>query len=209
MDLMNRIFKPFLDKFVVVFIDDTLVYSRSDEEHENHLRQVLQIHQERELFAKLKKCEFWLREVTFLNHVISEKGIATKKIEAIKDWPRPTNITEIRSFLGLLGYYQRFVKGFARLSTPLTRLAHKGTKFSWNDACERSSTELNERLTRAPIFALLTTGAGYVVYSDALSGLGCVLMQNEKVIAYATRQLKYYKKNYPTHYLELPPLFSP
>ncbi|OAY81215.1 Transposon Ty3-G Gag-Pol polyprotein [Ananas comosus] len=190
MDLMNRVFKPYLNRFVVVFIDDILIYSRSDEEHENHLRVVLQVLREKELFAKLKKCEFWLREVAFLGHVISKTGIAVdpQKIEAIKDWPRPTSVTEIRSFLGLAGYYRRFVEGFAKMSTPLTRLTHKGAKFLWNEACERSFQELKERLTTAPILALPVTGVDYVIYSDAsLNGLGCVLMQNGRVIAYASR----------------------
>ncbi|OAY70091.1 Transposon Tf2-9 polyprotein [Ananas comosus] len=206
MDLMNRVFKPYLDRFVVVFIDDILVYSRSDADHEEHLRLVLQVLREKKLYAKLKKCEFWLREVAFLGHVISGSGIAVdpRKIEAIKDWPRPTSMTEVRSFIGLAGYYRRFVEGFAKLSTPLTRLTHKGTKFIWNDACERSFQELKQRLTTAPILTLPIAGAGYVIYSDtSFNGLGCVLMQDGKVIAYASRQLKDYERNYPTHDLEL------
>ena len=206
MDLMNRVFKPYLDRFVVVFIDDILIYSRSDAEHEEHLRIVLQLLREKELYAKLKKCEFWLREVTFLGHVISADGVAVdpKKIDAIRDWPRPTTVTEVRSFLGLAGYYRRFVEGFAKLSTPLTRLTRKGIKFVWSEACQRSFDELRQRLTSAPILALPVMGEGFVIYSDAShSGLGCVLMQHGRVIAYASRQLKDYEKNYPTHDLEL------
>uniref|UniRef100_A0A2N9IFH6 CCHC-type domain-containing protein n=1 Tax=Fagus sylvatica TaxID=28930 RepID=A0A2N9IFH6_FAGSY len=124
MDLMNRVFKPFLDQFVVVFIDDILIYSKSKEDHERHLRLVLQVLKEKKLYAKLKKCEFWLDSVAFLGHVISKDGISVdpKKVEAVVEWNRPNNVTEIRSFLGLAGYYRRFVEGFSHLAMPLTRL---------------------------------------------------------------------------------------
>lgn len=122
MNIMNRIFKPYLDSFVVVFIEDILVYSQSDEEHEAHLRQVLYVLQEKKLFNKLKKCEFWLREVVFLGHIVSGAGIVVdpKKIKTTKNWPRPTNVTKVRSFLSLARYYWRFVEGFTKLSTFLT-----------------------------------------------------------------------------------------
>ncbi|XP_057960665.1 uncharacterized protein LOC131152809 [Malania oleifera] len=131
MDLMNRVFHQYLDQFVVVFIDDILVYSKSAEEHEEHLSIVLQVLREKKLYAKLKKCEFWLEQVTFLGHVVSKGGISVdpSKIEAVVDWVRPKNVHEIRSFLGLAGYYRRFVEGFSRLSGPLTRLTRKGAKF--------------------------------------------------------------------------------
>ena len=118
------VFKPFLDKFVVVFIDDILIYSKSVEEHENHLRLVLQLLQEKKLYAKLKKCEFWLDSVAFLRHVVSKDGIAVdpKKVEAVVEWNTPNSVTEVRSFLGLAGYYRRFVEGFSHLAMPLTRL---------------------------------------------------------------------------------------
>uniref|UniRef100_A0A2N9FDG8 RNA-directed DNA polymerase n=1 Tax=Fagus sylvatica TaxID=28930 RepID=A0A2N9FDG8_FAGSY len=127
MDLMNRVFKPFLDQFVVVFIDDILIYSKSKEDHERHLRLVLQVLKEKKLYAKLKKCEFWLDSVAFLGHVISKDGISvnSKKVEVVVKWNRLNNVTEIRSFLGLAGYYRRFVEGFSRLATPLTRLTQK------------------------------------------------------------------------------------
>ena len=118
MDLMNRIFQPYLDQFVVVFIDDILIYSRSTEEHEKHLRIILQLLREKQLYAKFKKCEFWLKKFGFLGHIIDKEGISVDpaKIEAIKDWPRPTNVTEVRSFLGLAGYYRRFVEGLSRIA---------------------------------------------------------------------------------------------
>ncbi|KAL5555350.1 hypothetical protein UlMin_037586 [Ulmus minor] len=206
MDLMNRVFKPFLDKFVIVFIDDILVYSRSKEEHEEHLRITLQTLKDHHLFAKFKKCEFWLDKVAFLGHVISKDGVAVDpaKIEAVSNWNQPRTASEVRSFLGLAGYYRRFVEGFSKISTPLTNLTHKDMKFQWNDACERSFQELKRRLVSAPVLTIPSGEEGYMIYSDASGiGLGAVLMQHGKVIAYASRQLKDYEKKYPTHDLEL------
>ena len=112
MDLMNRVFSPYLDKFVIVFIDDILVYSGSPEEHAEHLRTILQILRKRQLYAKFSKCQFWLDKVAFLGHVISAKGISVdpQKIEAIVNWKPPTNVSEVPSFLGLAGYYRKFVE---------------------------------------------------------------------------------------------------
>ena len=206
MDLMNRVFKPYLDKFVVVFIDDILVFSRSQSEHEEHLRKVLEVLRKNELYAKLKKCEFWLKEVAFLGHIISNKGVSVEceKIKAIMEWPRPTNVPEVRSFMGLAGYYRRFVQDFSRVALPITRLVKKSTKFVWSDECEAAFQELKKRLTSAPVLTLPSDNESFVIYSDASKhGLGCVLMQNEKVIAYASRQLKPHEQNYPTHDLEL------
>ncbi|XP_059315770.1 uncharacterized protein LOC132066481 [Lycium ferocissimum] len=131
MDLMNRVFKPYLDLFVIVFIDDILVYSRSESDHAQHLRVVLQTLKDRELFAKFSKCEFWLISVAFLGYVISRKGIQVDntKIEVVKSWPRPISVSDIRCFLGLAGYYRRFIEGFSSISAPLTRLNQKKSKF--------------------------------------------------------------------------------
>ena len=143
MDYMNRIFHEYLDQFVVVFIDDILVYSKSIEEHIEHLRIVLQILRDRKLFAKLSKCEFWLKEVQFLGHVISKDGIAVdpSKVEAVMDWQSPTTPTKIKSFLGLAGYYQKFIEGFSKLALPLTKLTRKEVEFVWDEACEKSFME--------------------------------------------------------------------
>jgi len=124
MDLMNRVFKPYLDSFVVVFIDDILIYSSSREEHEQHLRSVLHTLKNNQLYAKFSKCEFWLDLVAFLGHVVSAEGIKVnpKKIEAVQNWPRPNSATEMRSFLGLAGYYRRFVEGYSSIASPLTKL---------------------------------------------------------------------------------------
>ena len=138
MDLMNRVFRPFLDRLVIFFINDILVYSRNEEEHALYLRLVLQTLREHQLYAKFSKCEFWLDQVAFLGHVVSGDGIQVdpKKIEAITEWPRPTTVTEVRSFLGLAGYYRRFVKDFSKISTLLTKLTQKNAKFIWTDRCE-------------------------------------------------------------------------
>ena len=123
MDLMNCVFRLYVDRFVMVFIDDILVYSKYREDHDTHLRVVLETLRNEQLYAKLSKCEFWLREVSFLRHIVSEEGIQvdTKKIEVIIEWKPPRNVTKVRSFLGLAGYYRRFVEGFSMTATP-TRL---------------------------------------------------------------------------------------
>ena len=126
------------------------------------------------------------------------------KIEAISKWEQPKNPTEIRSFLGLAGYYRRFVKDFAKIATPLMKLTRKNEKFTWNEKCEESFQELKRRLVTAPVLALPYKGGNFVIYSDAsLKGLGRVLMQHDKVIAYASRQLKPHEQKYPVHDLEL------
>ena len=137
-DLINKVFQPYLDQFVVVFIDDILMYSKDAQEHEQHLRIVLQILREKQLFAKLSKCDFWLKEDPFLGHIVSAKGIRVDlaKIEAVVSWKLPRNVTKVRSFLGLAGYYRRFVKGFFVIASSLTKLLRKGVKFEWDDKCQ-------------------------------------------------------------------------
>ncbi|KAK8510548.1 hypothetical protein V6N12_055477 [Hibiscus sabdariffa] len=206
MDLMNRVFHEYLDQFVVVFIDDFLVYSRTEEDHDRHLRLMLQTLLENQLYAKLSKCEFWIREVVFLGHVVSSEGIRVdpKKVEAIVNWKQPTSVTEIRSFLGLAGYYRRFVSGFSKVAAPLTKLLQKCVKYEWSDARQQAFEKLKEALINAPVLTQPVSGKDFVVYSDAsYVGLGCVLMQEGRVVAYASRQLKVHEKNYPTHDIEL------
>ena len=206
MDLMQTVFRRFIDSFVIVFIDDILIYSETEELHAIHLEKVLTVLREQKLYAKFSKCEFWLREVAFLGHVVSSKGVMVdpSKVEAVSSWPRPTSVTEIRSFLGLAGYYRRFVQDFSKIASALTRLTKKGVDFVWSEECEKSFEELKERLITAPVLVSPDSSGGLTVYTDAsMRGLGCVLMQHGKVIAYASRQLKEHEKKYPTHDMEL------
>ncbi|GJR71970.1 putative reverse transcriptase domain-containing protein [Tanacetum coccineum] len=138
MDLMNRVCKPYLDRFVIVFIDDILIYSKSRKEHEGHLKLILNLLKKEELYAKFSKCEFWLSKVQFLGHVIDSEGIHVDpaKIEAIKDWASPKTPTEIRQFLGLAGYYRRFIEGFSKIARPMTKLTQKSMKFEWGEKAE-------------------------------------------------------------------------
>ena len=138
---------------MVVFIDDILVYSKSWNEHERHLSIVLQALRDKQLYAKLKKCEFWLDKASFLGHVVTKDGISVDfgKVNAMSNWRRPNIVTEIRSFLGLAGCYRRFIEGFSKIALPLTRLTKKGVKFEWSNDCECSFHELKNRLVKAPI----------------------------------------------------------
>ncbi|GJU44435.1 putative reverse transcriptase domain-containing protein [Tanacetum coccineum] len=172
MNLMNRVFKPYLDKFVIIFIDDILVYSKSKDVHEVYLRLVLELLKKEVMYAKFSKCEFWLQEVQFLDHVVNQNGIHVdpSKIEAVKNWKAPTTPSE----------------------------------YEWGEKEEEAFQTLKNKLCDALILSLSDGIEDFVVYCDASSqGLGCVLMQRGKVIAYASRQLKIHEKNYTTHDLEL------
>ncbi|CAN4081463.1 unnamed protein product [Withania somnifera] len=174
MDLMHRVLEPYLYLFVIVFIDDILVYSWSKSDHEQHLELILRTPKEHRLYAKFSKCEFWLESVAFFGHIVSMDGVFVDptKIRAIRDWPRPTTISKIRSF--------------------------------WSKKCELSFSKLKDLLTLAPVLILPMEGQGFSVYCDGYGiGLGCVLMQTGQVIAYTSRQLKVHERNYPTHDLEL------
>ncbi|GJT77676.1 putative reverse transcriptase domain-containing protein [Tanacetum coccineum] len=176
MDLMNWVCKPYFDKFVIVFIDDILIYSRNKKEHEEHLKAILELLKKEELYAKFSKCEFWI----------------------------PKTPTEIRQFFGLAGYYRRFIEGFLKIDKSMTKLTQKGVKFDWGDKEEAAFQLIKQKLCSAPILALPKGSEDFVVYYDAShNGLCDVLMQREKVIAYASRQLKIHENNYTTHDLEL------
>ncbi|GJW80962.1 putative reverse transcriptase domain-containing protein [Tanacetum coccineum] len=178
----------------------------SKEEHEVHLRLVLELLRKEKLYAKFSKCEFWLEEVHFLGHVVNQGGIHVDpgKIEAVKNWKAPTTPSEIRSFLGLAGYYRRFIANFSKIAKPLTSLTQKNQKYVWGVEQEEAFQTLKNNLCEAPILSLPDGVEDFVVYCDASNqGLGCVLMQRNKVIAYASRQLKIHEKNYTTHDLEL------
>ncbi|WVZ93642.1 hypothetical protein U9M48_039607 [Paspalum notatum var. saurae] len=204
--MMNSVFMNELDKFVVVFIDDILVYSKSEEEHKEHLRIVLNRLREHKLYAKFSKCAFWLKQVSFLGHILSEKGVAVdpSKVKDVLNWKQPETVTEIRSFLGLAGYYRRFIKDFSKTAKPMTSLTKKNAKYVWSSNCEEAFQTLKKLLTSAPVLAQPDVTKPFDVYCDASgNGLGCVLMQEGRVIAYASHQLKKHEANYSTHDLEL------
>jgi len=206
MYLMNSVFMPELDKFVVVFIDDILIYSKTKKEHAEHLRIVLTRLREHQLYVKFSKCEFWLDKVHFLGHVLSAEGVAVDpgKVEDVFNWNPPTTVHEVRSFLGMAGYYRRFIPDFSRVAKPITTLLKNQTKFVWSHECEQAFQTLKRLLTTAPVLAQPDIEKPFDVYCDASGiGMGCVLMQEGRVIAYASRQLKPHEENYPTHDLEL------
>ena len=190
----------------MVFIDDILLYSKDREDHDTHLRVVLETLRKENLYAKMSKCEFWLKEVSFLGHIISEEGIRVdpRKIEVILEWKPSRSVTKVCSFLSLAGDYRRFVKGFSMTAAPMMRLLKKNVRFEWSEKCQVSFEKLKAFLSEALVLTQSTFSKEYVILSDAsLNGLGCVLMQEGKVVVYALRQLKPHEKNYPTHDLEL------
>jgi hypothetical protein len=206
MYLMNSVFMTELDKFVVVFIDDILIYSKCEKEHVKHLRVVLQHLRDHTLYAKFSKCEFWLTSVKFLGHTISHNGIFVdpSKVQEVMDWKPPMSVHQIHSFLGLAGYYRRFIPDFSRIAKPMTELLKNGVKFVWSEACEKAFHTLRLHLTSALVLVQPDNSKPFEVFCDASgTGLGCVLMQEGRVIAYASRALRPHELNYPTHDLEL------
>jgi hypothetical protein len=204
--LMNSIFMPELDKFVVVFIDDILVYSQSTDEHEEHLRVMLQRLLDHQLYAKFSKCEFWINEVSFLGHVISPEGIIVdpSMVRDVLDWKPPKFVHQVQSFLGLAGYYRRFIPNFSKISKPITELLKKDTNYVWSNDCDEAFQTLKKLLTTSLVLAQRDITKPFDVYCDASgTGLGGVLMQEGRVISYSSRQLRCHEENYPTHDLEL------
>ncbi|WVZ97474.1 hypothetical protein U9M48_043008 [Paspalum notatum var. saurae] len=170
-----------LDKFVVVFFNDILIYSKNEKEYKEHLRIVLTRLREHKLYAKFSKCAFWLKEVSFLGHILSEKGVVVDP-------------SKIRSFLGLAGYYRHFIKDFSKTAKPMTSLTKKNAKYLWSPKCEEAFQTLKKLLTSAPVLAQPDITKQFDVYCDASgNGLGCVLMQEGEK----------HEANYPTHDLEL------
>lgn len=175
---MNHTFKKQLRKFLLVFFDDILIYSRSWEEHLQQMDEVLSILGEQQLYAKMSKCEFGMTEMLYLGHVIGEQGVQVhqEKIQAILDWPTPRNVTELRSFLGLCTYYRRFVKGFSQLIAPLTDLTKKGA-FSWGDGAQTALEKLKEVMSSCPVLALPDFTQSFVLECDASGeGIGAIPM---------------------------------
>jgi hypothetical protein len=176
MRLMNSVFIEYLDKFVVVYIDDILIYSQTKEEHAKHLRLALTKLCEHRLYAKFSKCEFWLNKLIFLGHVLSANGVAVipDKVQSGLDWVTPSSVKDVRSFLGLAGYYRRFIENFSKIAKPMAKLLKKNKKFEWSEKAEEDFQLLKTKLTTAPVLALLDTSKEFVIYCDAShQGLGC------------------------------------
>uniref|UniRef100_A0A2N9IRP1 Reverse transcriptase n=1 Tax=Fagus sylvatica TaxID=28930 RepID=A0A2N9IRP1_FAGSY len=206
MRLMNHALRAFLGRFVVVYFDDILVYSKSLDEHIDHLHCVLTVLRKEKLYANLKKCSFCLDKVVFLGFVVGAKGIAVdeEKVKAIKEWPTPKSITEVRSFHGLASFYRRFVKDFSTLAAPLTEIVKKSVGFKWGSEQDRAFIEIKERLCGAPLLALPDFSKTFEIECDASGiGIGAVLMQEKRPIAYFSEKLNGAALNYPTYDKEL------
>eukprot|EP00253_Pinus_taeda_P008401 PITA_08401 len=206
MCLMNNIFHQYLDQFMLIFVDDILIYSRTIEEHQEHLIMVLQTLREHQLYAKFSNCDFFKEEIQYLGHVITRDGIAVdpEKIKAIMEWLVPRDVTDIQSFMGLAGYYRRFVEGFSKVAFPITSLQKKGRAFQWTPNCQRSFEQLKHLLTLVPILSIADRDKDYVVCTDARKeGLEGVLMQEGKLMAYESRKLKEHEHKYFAYDLEL------
>jgi hypothetical protein len=165
MCLMNDVFREYLDKFVTIILETILIYSKLEEEHEHHLRMMLKVLREHQLYAKLSKCSFYQKKIHYLGHIISMDGIAVdpENIEAIIEWLVPKNVTEVRSFMGLVGYYRKFIEGFSKIAHPITSLQIKGVKFQWTLDCEKSFQHLKQLLTSDPILRIADPNEDFIV----------------------------------------------
>src|SRR6266403_5338385 len=210
MNLMQSVFSKYLDEFVIIFLDDILVYSKSFDEHLKHLECVLQTLRQHKLYAKISKCEFSKNELSFLGHVINSDGIKMEpsKVDAVVKWPQPKNIHDIRAFLGLAGYYRRFVKDFSKLASPLTNLLHKDIPLKWTKKQEAAFTELKQAVSTAPVLIVPDPNQPYVVVTDASGfAIGAALCQDhgngQQPCAYISRKMNNHEVNYPVHEQEL------
>ncbi len=204
--VMNRIFQQYLGKFVLVYLDDILVFSKTQEEHLEHLRKVFEILRENKLFAKLTKCHFAKSELEYLGHVVGKDGIKVdpRKIETVATWARPNDVSQLRSFLGLSNYFRRFIQGYSTLVAPLTHLTRKDVKYIWTEQCQESFEGVKYALTHAPVLSLPIFGERFEVICDAsLLGIGAVLLQKGRPIAFESRKLTPAEKNYTTGEQEL------
>jgi hypothetical protein len=180
-------FQEYLDNFFIVFLDDILIYSRFEEDHEKQSRMVLQVLREHQLYPKLRKFSFYQQQIHYLGHIISKEGIVVhpKKIKSIEEWPTPRNVVEVRSFMGLASYYKRFIEGFSRIAHPITSLQNKGAQFQWTRDFAMIFQHLKSLLTSAPILRIVDSNENFVVCTDACKeGIGGFLSQNGHVICY-------------------------
>jgi hypothetical protein len=206
--LMNRLFAPYLNKFVVIYLDDIMIYSKTASEHLEHIKLVLEVLRKEKLYAKLAKCDFNKVEVPFLGHIVGRQGVRVnpKKIATVQTWPIPTDITQLRQFLGLTNYFRKFIQGYSSLTAPLHDLTHKGTDFksAWKDSHTALFEQLKELLTTAPILALPDFDKPFTLVSDAsVMGTGAVLLQEGRPIAYTSKKFSPAEVNYHTTEQEL------
>eukprot|EP01018_Ginkgo_biloba_P018972 Gb_14590 [translate_table: standard] len=206
MRLMNNVLRPFLGKFVVLFLDDIMIFSKSVDEHKEHLKQVLDVLRREKLYAKFFKCDFFKEKVEYLEHIVSIEGIVVdpKKIQVIKDWKTPASVHEVRSFLGLANFYRKFVLNFSKLVAPLTELLKKSRRFKWTDKCQMSFDLLKQKLIEAPILTLPDVSRPFTIFTDASGvAIGVVLTQDGKVVAYESRKMNEAEQRYPIYDQEL------
>lgn len=206
MRLMNHVFKDFHGKFIVVYFDDILIFSQNLDEHLEHLKQVFEVLRNQRLFANLKKCTFCVDRVVFLGFVVSSKGVEVddEKIKAIKEWPKPNSVTEVRSFHGLASFYRRFVRDFSTIAAPLTEVIKKDKVFTWGKEQDDAFNLLKDKLCSAPLLQLPDFSKSFEVECDASGkGIGAVLMQDSKPIAYFSEKLSGATLNYSTYDKEL------
>ena len=207
MTLMDSVLRPYLGKFVVVFLDDILIFSKTEEEHLEHLRLVFNELRTHALYAKQSKCEFFKNEIHYLGHTISFSGINmdTDKVDAILRWPHPTNVEELQIFLGMAGFYRKFIRDYAKIAVPMTdQLKAQGKTFRWDDEQERSFTKLKVALASAPILAIVDPLKSFVVETDASDkAVGAVLLQEGRPIAFESKKLDKAQQNYSVYEKEL------
>lgn len=210
MHLMQLIFAQHLDNFVIVFLDDILIYSKTEEEHLQHIQKVLKLLRENKLYAKESKCEFMKEEISFLGHVVGRNGISMEadKLKAIVEWPSPKDVHDVRSFLGLAGYYRKFVKDFSRISAGISELMKKDVQFIWSDTQERAFQDLKQAMTKAPILIVPRIDLPFTVTTDASGfAIGATLSQDHghglQPVAYMSKKMLPAEKNYPVHEQEL------
>ena len=204
--LVQDILKPLLDVCVIVYIDDILIYSQNEEEHKQHIHQVLEILRKHKMYGNMAKCEFFKESVEYLGHVISSKGISTdpKKVESIKHWPVPANLKEMQSFLGLCNYYRRFIESYSKIAAPLTDLTHKDVPFIWTSQATEAFKELKKRMTEAPVLCIPDPDLPFTVTTDASDfAVGAVLTQDQgqgpQPVAFTSRKMNSHERNYAAH----------